>query len=207
MQGATHLFIGPMFAGKTRVLMEEAKKAVLALQDVAFLKFEGDTRYAIPGRSDLAHSHDGTCMRAIAVSTLAEDPAELKNAHYDVVCVDEGQFLPGLADFCMRQNVKGRTVYVSALNSKGDAERSGWPEVLKLIPWCNTVNSLQSTCTICRAPAQCSRPIAINDSGGIGGAERYISTCAGCYTAPLSPTILEKRQKAIQRANWLMNQE
>jgi len=193
------LVIGPMFSGKTRAIMERARQAVLGMKRVAVIKYAHDTRYE---RGALIASHDGTRMRAIACTSLLEDPPGLP-ADLDVIVVDEGQFMQGLAAFCVRHQRAGRAVYVAALNSHGDAERTGWPEVLELVPRATIVRSELATCALCDSPrAECSRPIA--NHMGIGGAESYVSTCAGCYQLPITVEVLERRQSAIDQVLALM---
>jgi thymidine kinase len=192
------LVIGPMFSGKTRAVMERARQATLGMKRVAVIKYAHDTRYE---RSSLIASHDGGRMQAISCTSLLEDPPELP-ANVEVIVVDEGQFMQGLAAFCVRHQRAGRSIHVAALNSHGDADRTGWPEVLELVPRATTIRSELATCALCNNPrAECSRSL-----GGdlvIGGADKYISTCAACYNHPITVEILERRQGAIDQVRWL----
>jgi len=191
-----HLVMGPMFSGKTRAIMEEARKAVLGMKTVSVIKHARDTRY---DRVDLAASHDGMRMRALAVDSLVEDPVGFQRT--DVIVIDEGQFMRGLAGFCERHSLAGATVYVAALNS--DAQRAGWPEVLALVPRATTVRSLTATCALCYRDAECSRAIGDRGAVGIGGAESYIATCAACFERPITLDVLERRQSVIDQVDWL----
>lgn len=198
--GKTTLIIGPMFSGKTSELFRLLRQAAMGQRSVCLIKYSGDTRYA-DGRATMASSHDGNRMRAIVVDSLVDDPPGLQ----DVIGVDEGQFMCGLADFCKRQNALGRDVVVAALNAKGDAQRSGWPHVLQSVSIAHDIQMMHATCTLCQSPhANCSRfirgtPVLLDGSIiDVGANDKYIATCAGCYERPIPAGVIERRMAAVE---------
>lgn len=194
--GITKLYLGCMYSGKTTTVLAKAREAMIGLRKVCVIKWSKDTRYA----ADLASSHDGRRMRAILVENLLEDPPGLP-ADVEFIAIDEGQFMHGLADFCLRQNALGRDVVVAALNSYADEYRTMWMPVMELIPHA-IVKTLTGTCTLCQAPSLCSRRLVPMKSHServeIGGSDKYIATCIACYNAPIDPDVLRRQQDVLR---------
>lgn len=194
--GTTTLIMGPMFSGKTSRGFNAVRSAILGNKQAVVINHNTDIRYT---QRELATSHDGISMKAISVASLVNDPPGLPG-NVDLVFVDEGHFFSGLAAFCMRQNKLGRDVIVSALNSHGDAERTPWPHVMELIPLAHRIHMLNSICTICHGVANCSRYIAGSLSGtgiDVGANDKYIATCAQCYTVEIPPGALANRAERV----------
>jgi len=185
-----------MYAGKTERGFQYVRAAVMGGNNAVVVKHGSDTRY----RSELASSHDGTNMRAIVVDSLVEDPIGI-GPNVKLIFVDEGQFQAGLAAFCMRQNKMGRDVVVSALNSKGDAERTPWPPVMELIPWVTNLQMLTSICGICHGVANCSRYIGDGvlptEGNAVGADDKFMATCAECYEVDLPENALKDRAERV----------
>lgn len=192
-QGLTTLYVGPMYSSKTSTVLAKARQAVIGLKQVCVIKYCGDDRY----HKDLTVSHDGQCMRAIKASSLIDDPADLPS-DVEFIAIDEGQFMEGLADFCLRHNARGRDIVVSALNSYADEKRTMWKPVAELIPHAVVV-TLTGTCTLCQAPSLCSRRLVPGpDLVCIGSSDKYIATCIACYTVPINPEMLRRQQEALR---------
>lgn len=205
LHGTTEVIIGPMYASKTETGFQRVRSAIIGGKKAVVIKHATDTRYS---RKALASSHDGSQMKAIVVDSLTEDPPNLP-LDIELIFVDEGQFMDGLANFCMRQNTLGRDVVVAALNSYGNKDRTGWPNVMELLPRATKITSLNSTCALCHGVAECSRLLQGTNSKGsviVGGDSDYIATCSGCYTREISPGMIEKHRQNVKYVKWLSSQ-
>lgn len=200
--GMTELIMGCMFSGKTELGFQLVRSAIIGGKRAAIIKHTRDVRY---NKNALASSHDGNRMRAIVAADLEQDPVDLPE-DVELVFVDEGQWFKGLLGFCLRQNKRGRDVIVAALNSYADETRSGWPHVMELVPRATRITTLNGTCTLCHGAAECSRRIAgVPSADGVlvGADDKYIATCAGCYTEPIPEGVLERRAKSVEYVRWL----
>jgi thymidine kinase len=151
----TELIIGPMFSGKTSELFRRVKQHLVSAKRVALFTHGDDNRYS---KQSLVSSHDGSVMKAIKIKSLTQiNIAE----DVSVIGIDEGQFFDGLSAFCLEQNRLGRTVIVAALNHEATADRRVWPNVVPLFGF-SFVTLITAVCTICHAPALCSRNIQTN---------------------------------------------
>jgi thymidine kinase len=193
----TELILGPMFAGKTTELINRLKKYLVKGQTVLLYTHSADIRYT---RESLASSHDGSKMRAIRISSLAE--VQQIPDDVSVIGIDEGQFFPGLGEFCQSQNKMGRTVIVAALNHEATPGRDVWANVVPLMGFA-FITMVTNFCIICNAPGLCSRRInkdapVTAGSIDIGENDKYIPTCSKCYTLePIPDNVIQKRQKAV----------
>jgi thymidine kinase len=222
MCGTVTLFIGPMGSGKTARAISEGTREALAGGKVLVIKHAVDTRppattgrtpsppppAAVEGfikpRQVLVSSRDG---RSLTAAVYTGDLGSVKvPPGTTLVIIDEGQFFTtGLTEFCMAQQLLGRSVIVTALNSYADAKRTAWPAILELIPKATRIKSLTAICVRCHGVAECTRrldPSATRDGPvvHIGGDESYVATCAGCYTLPISEEVLQRRQGIF---DWL----
>lgn len=200
----TELILGPMFAGKTTELMNRLKKHLVQDRKVVLFTHGDDNRYS---REALASSHDGKRMQAIRVRSVSE--MKIEDNEVTVVGIDEGQFFPDLAGFCLEQNQLGRLVIVAALNHIANPSRDVWPNVVPLLGFA-FVTTITNVCVICRAPGLCSRRLTTTVGGGggetspppvvdIGSDDKYIPTCSKCYKVePVPVEVLQKRRDAVQ---------
>jgi len=196
--GSTTLIMGPMFSGKTSTMQTRIKNAVIACRKVVVIMHVSDTRYT---RKDMATSHDGHMISAIRVSDLKTVPEKLAAEDIDMIGIDEGHFMAGLADFCMDQNTKGRDVIVAAL--LGDSELKMWPNVAELLPLAHFIEHKHAICTLCQDPyASYSRKIVARKNGDsnvdVGADDKYVAVCRDCMTKPIPAEVLQKRQEAVR---------
>ena len=197
----TIVYLGCMFSGKTKRILADMEKALFAEKDALLLKSAKDTR------SHMVASHDGDTMMGEHVTTLEHDPPGLHDG-IKLIAIDEAQFIPGVADFCKRQNALGRDVRVAGLNSYANKDPTTWPEMRPFLGFARIV-SLEATCTLCKAPAYCSRKLeqTVQEEGtmDVGADEKYIATCETCYTLPVSKERLQHRRDVISKLRRLKN--
>lgn len=168
------LILGGMFASKTTKLFERLRRARFAGKSVILYKYDKDNRYA---KSDLAASHDRITVAAEAVSTF--EGVQLPDVDY--IGIDEGQFLPYIAEFATRAANAGKHVIISALN--GQFNMKPWPNVQSLIAIAENIETLHAVCYMCKEDASFTKRLdktnmAVED---IGGADKYVASCRKCF--------------------------
>jgi thymidine kinase len=179
------LICGPMFAGKTRSLIERVRGAAAAGRDAVAAKPHVDTRF---GSHELA-SHDGARYPAVMVSSASELRAAASAA--DVLGVDEAQFL-SLELVDVLHELAARTEVVAAgldLDFRGQP----FPATALLAEFSDRVDRLTSTCTRCGGYATMTQrwvdgaPAELDDSVILlGGPGVYEPRCPTCFSAERS---------------------
>ncbi|KAL8143974.1 hypothetical protein V2J09_017006 [Rumex salicifolius] len=178
--GEIHVFIGPMFAGKTTALLRLIKYADSTGRNVAIVKSSKDNRYAV----DSVVSHDGVKLPCLAVPNLSSFKDNFGADAYDkldVIGIDEAQFFEDLYDFCTEVvDHDGKTVIVAGLD--GDYLRRRFGPILDLIPLADTVTKLTARCEICDKCAFFTfRKTEATETELIGGKDVYIPVCRQHY--------------------------
>jgi thymidine kinase len=176
--GRLHLFLGPMFSGKTTHLIQQYKKYTYIDKPVAVINYVGDQRY----HATMLSTHDKHMIPCLSAATLGEvvDHETVKEA--EVILINEGQFFPDLVNCCMDWVERdSKIVYVAGLD--GDFRRQKFGTMLDLIPVCDTVTKLHSLCSNCRTGegALFSHRILGGDSQIVIGSDMYQPLCRACY--------------------------
>ena len=86
------IIFGPMFSGKTTELIRRLKRYQIAKYKCLIMKYANDDRYS---ESDIV-SHDHQSLAAVSTRQIAE--FRHKALEYDVVGIDEGQFVSSSTD-------------------------------------------------------------------------------------------------------------
>jgi len=173
------LILGPMYSRKTESLIEK-HRLLSASQRVLAVKPSMDNRYA---EAEIV-SHSGQRIPALPVASLAELQAR---SDWDVLLVDEGQFLPGLVEFCraaLQREPRGKQIYIAALS--GDAYAEPWELVSRLLPLASSVLWLCAECGRCGAPAAYTARLHNGPKVQVGGADKFWPACTLCFFANLA---------------------
>ena len=182
MQANIHLFIGPMFSGKTTTLLAEYQKKKIASAYIKrdfprIFRKDTDKRFCLEG----IQTHSGIIqLDAISISCLAEI-----NEHYSDttdIFIDEGQFFEGLRDKCLSWVRSGKNVYVAALDCyAAHPLHPMWAEVMDLLPYA-LVTRLTSICFRCKGEATLSMQYETSaiPIEKIGGTDLYYTSCVHC---------------------------
>lgn len=164
-----------MFASKTTKLLAQIERESYRNKEdaIVLIKSAIDARHG----SQVVGTHRGI-VRYATVSTDALMPLEL-GAHVRVVCVDEGQFFPDVAEAALRWSDEGRHVYVSCLDL--DSARRPWDSVARLLCVATHVDKSQAVCE-CGEDAIYSHKKSRDSARVLVGDEKeYTSLCALCY--------------------------
>ena len=173
--GKIILYIGPMYAGKTRILITTIQRYLIAGIPCLVCSPNIDTRY--PG--DCITSHDGYTLDAIKLENLMD--LDLKNTRYKVIGIDEAQFFPDLLQFCLKAASEyGIKVIVAALD--GDFKKEPFENISKLIPHADKIKKVKAVCIKCGSDAPFTSKIkGTGTTVEIGGSDLYEPRCRRCY--------------------------
>jgi len=170
--GKITLLLGPMFSGKSSILLSEIDKATIAKIPCCIVRPKTDTR------KFFTHSkREFNNIKNFNVDDLADVPVE----KYSVICVDEGQFFKSLSHSVNWAN-EGKRVFISALN--GDRHQGEWRATQEMIPLADEIIFLKAVCSRCGS-YEASFSFKENDTSAnqvdIGGsAESFIALCREC---------------------------
>lgn len=176
--GYLHLILGPMFAEKSTTLLRNSRRLKLRKKKCLLVKYQGDNRYT---DQNYIATHDQifSSEEAISCEKLSELTEDLEE--FDVICIDEIQFFADKLQFCQKWRSKGKIVMASGLFA--DFRRIPFPEIPELIAISDKTEFLKSICE------DCSRDLATtsyrlseeSDQVVIGGSDKYLPLCQGCY--------------------------
>jgi len=180
--GYLHLILGPMFSGKSTTLLRQFRRFKVSKKSCLLIKYHGDQRYT--DRNYIA-THDKVISQEEAfpchhLSDLEHQQGLDLNA-YDVFCLDEVQFYPDKLEFCLKWRARGKIIVGSGLYS--DFKRNPFPQLPELIAHSDKVEFLKAICPDCLQDKATTSYRLSNevDQVVIGGSEKYLPLCHGCY--------------------------
>jgi thymidine kinase len=185
--GELIVITGPMFAGKTKMLLEKFQKASRKRRAILF-KSGMDNRYS---ETEVV-AHDGTRLPAAILPDGEECIRTLKEARnkYDIIGIDEGQFWQDTKGFSYALHelvFDSKTVYVSMLNKNSDGHP--FSTSMELIPLADRVYVLRAECSKCGGKANFTQKV-INGVETFGydissaGSNRYEARCRRHFVRP-----------------------
>ena len=181
LQGSLHVCIGPMYAGKTSKLIETYEDMLSEDKKTIVLTHSSEIRYSIEKLSTHDEKHI-SCFKYGSIDAFIREKKEDIDS-VDSILIDEAQFFPDLFDKVLYMvNKMNKHVYVFGLD--GDFQRNKFGQVLDLIPQCDTVEKLHSTCNVCREPAIFSHRTCDSDEQVlVGSQDAYQPLCRQCYNS------------------------
>lgn len=176
--GSLHLFIGPMFAGKSSKLIESYNNAINNDEHVVVLTHSNENRYS----KDEVTTHDQKkiqCLKYSCINNFIKDQQIVLNSCHTIL-IDEAQFFPDLLSCLELVEKMGKKVFIFGLD--GDFQRQKFGNILDLIPYSDTVEKLNARCNECENKAIFShRIIQEKEQIVIGSKNIYIPLCRNCY--------------------------
>lgn len=177
-RGKIHLIVGCMYSGKTENLLKEARRRKIADDRCLIVRYAKDNRYSDVG----VISHDKRVeLDCIPAETPQDIELIIRNNEYDCCFIDEVQFFQGITEFTVAWAKRGLNVYLAGLDAW--ANQTMCPEIVRLIPFVDTLVKLTAICPICGEDASQSKDILATDNEVhqiIGGRERYRASCRDC---------------------------
>lgn len=182
--GKLDIIIGPMFAGKSTYLVKSINETIEAIGEnsVLVIKHKSDNRYEEDNTKSNIITHDKTSYPCLSVNNLSEIIKlydEKLNTTIEKIFIDEAQFFDDLYDIVIYL-VEYKKIDVLIVGLDGDFERRtfGKGDILKLIPFADSVQKLNSRCYICNKPAPFTKRIVKSQEQVIvGGADIYQPAC------------------------------
>ncbi len=185
------VILGPMYSGKTSLLVEIHNELTFHGIPVAAINHTIDDRYE---KDSFIVTHSGVkipCLKAGELKQLwkpdikqyscKEDGASMITKYSSVILINEGQFFSDLFEVVNDMLKHGKKVYVCGLD--GDFERKKFGQILDLIPLCDKVTKLSSECAVCNdgTPAIFSKRLSSETEQTVVGSDNYIPVCRACY--------------------------
>ncbi len=165
-----HLYLGPMYAGKTTELIR-----LHHIYGGTILDYMQDTT---PCADGVIVTHDNINSPCTKVNKLM-DCIPLTSKH---VYINEAQFFPDLLDFlrAVEECTSPHVIYIFGLD--GDFRREPFGQILQTLPLCDTVVKLQGVCAKCDERESCfSKRITTDTQQWLLDDKAYIPTCRACY--------------------------
>jgi thymidine kinase len=133
-----NLIIGPMFSGKSTMLLTRYRRYQIAGKKCLLIKYANDTRYS----TKEIVTHDNLRYKATSCKKLKEVHDFIQD--YDVICVDEIQFYEDGAHYTDLWANNGKIVEVCGLN--GDYLRNPFEQISLLIPYADDISFVTAVC-------------------------------------------------------------
>lgn len=180
--------VGSMFSEKTTELIRRGRRAKRAGERVVFIKPALDNRYS----ETKIVSHDGVEVDSILIGQDGIDWQEIAD-NYDVVCVDEVQFLDmEHLRFLIGMAEVGIHVITAGLDMSYDAKP--FQMTMLLMVYAEEVVKLQAVCGGCGEDAWISyRKTESTETIELGSDEEYTPLCRTCYV-----TLMRAEQETEQ---------
>ena len=175
--GYLEIILGPMFSGKTTLLVQHYKKFSYIGRKVTVINYADDTRY----HDSLLSTHDKIMIPCVFAKTLAS-VKEIVDAA-DVILINEGQFFVDIYEEVMKLvETRRKIVYECGLD--GDFKRNKFGRLLDLVPYCDHILKLSSLCAYCKNGTHgiFSHRISSERSQVVIGVDNYVPLCRSCYT-------------------------
>ena len=176
--GRLEVICGPMFAGKTTMLMERIRQARAAGVVVGVFRPARDTRSSPAS----IMTHSGLSLGATEIDSADE---VLAGRHAcTMAAIDEAHFFAqALLEPCLELRRRGAHVLVAGV----DLDHRGrmFEPFASLIPHADLVQRLQGTCARCGRPSTHTQRL-VEEEGRIvvGGDDLYEARCAACFKPP-----------------------
>ena len=176
--GSLHLYIGPMFAGKSSKLIECYNEGIENEKHVCVLTHSIENRYSTEELS----THDLTKIHCLKYNSIEKfiNEQQIVIKSCDIILIDEAQFFPDLIKSIDLVDIYNKQVCIFGLD--GDFQRQKFGNILDIIPYCDTVEKLHARCNDCNNSALFShRIIQEKEQIIIGNTDIYIPLCRKCY--------------------------
>ena len=177
--GTLHMFIGPMYSGKTSKLHDLYKQFKFCAIPTQVVNYAEDVRYT--DKPELA-THDKAMIPCVMANSMSEIILSTEEDSTQVYLINEGQFFPDIIEWTKKAISRpfNKKVYICGLD--GDFERNTFGDWLSLIAYSDSVTKLRSICCDCRkADAIFSYRLTSEKEQKVIGSSAYIPLCRHCY--------------------------
>jgi thymidine kinase len=178
MTGQVFVIAGPMFSGKTTLLLHELERYARGKRRVALVS--KDTRF------DGIRTHSGRPLYGGITHLDQLNLSWIEQGGYEVVGVDEFHFMKDALEFCIGMAKAGIIVVACGLLS--DFRQQPFEGIHELIPHADRVRILRSTCADCGSLSGIYNVRTVKSEERIleGAEEAYKVVCRGCLPEDVS---------------------
>lgn len=171
--GDINVYTGPMKCGKSHVILQEAKRQLIAGKTIKIFKPGIDNRFT----GDFIQDRNGNKLKAVNIDSIDE----LKEYDADVYIIDEFQFLNGDVKVIEDLAQEGKKFFIAGLNLT--SEKKPFGKMGDLLCVSDHVTTMTSICEVCkRDNAIFSFYKGDKKSGDIAiGDSEYVPVCRECY--------------------------
>ena len=180
--GTLHIIMGPMFSGKTELLIEKhniefnKNHSDISMKKIISYNYYKDTRYG----TDAIISHSGKKISSKNIQTLSEifkDDDFSKRTH---IFINEAQFFSDLKQSVIELVEKyNKNVIICGLDS--DYKREKFGDMWDLIPYSDYIVKLKGICNDCDNESIFTYRISNEKDQEVIGSQNYIPLCRKCY--------------------------
>lgn len=182
-RGKLYVHKGPMFAGKTSLLLDLYRKSMDLGFSPLVISHAIDTRY---GKNHVI-SHDGKKAPCLSVTDLST----VNLSGYHIVFIDEAQFMTDTLGFCNHALELGKMVHVFGLDRDYLLREFRSVTQLYLIAE-KPIDQLTAVCIRCGGDATCTARITNNADRIMVGSDQYEARCEKCHTVPGQEELQDK---------------
>ena len=178
--GRLELIIGPMFSGKSSLLLSRIRKHRVLMRNVLILTHESDIRYG----TNKIISHDLATVEAHPVGSLigiqeAGHPLHALYTACQSIFIEEAQWFSDIEAFVdAAVNTAGKFVCVCGLD--GDFNMQPFHNIVNMIPCAEDVTKCRALCKACNDGTEAAFTKCWVKPDGrkhVGGAESYAAVC------------------------------
>ena len=170
--GSLDIIIGPMYSGKSTRLIKIYHKN--SMKKICVINYSADNRY----NTNALSTHDGLKIESLKLSNL--DTLKIDYDNYDMFIIDEAQFYPDLVEICKFLISKSKDITVAGLSSDFQMKKFG--NIIDLIPFCNNIEKLNTTCRFCSGKAYFTKRLTDDTEQEIIGNDIYAPVCRNCHS-------------------------
>eukprot|EP00798_Chlamydomonas_sp_ICE-L_P019582 gene19582-26265_t len=180
MAGHLEIIVGPMFSGKSSMLLSRIRKHKVLGRRTLVINHESDTRYG----SNKVITHDFSSEEAHPVASLmhVRDPCDDMYNLYETsqtIFIEEAQWFADLEEF-VRVAVIIDHKFVCVCGLDGDYNMQPFQNVINLIPFAEEVTKCRALCRVCNDGTEASFTKCLVRPRGrqhVGGSELYAAVC------------------------------
>jgi thymidine kinase len=142
MSGSITLYLGSMKSFKTSELFKVLDNSKYRKVKSCLVRPKIDNRKFVSRYEDKLSINDNIIITN-TIESISKNLLE-----YDVICIDEGQFIPDIGPMSHQLALSGKEIYIAALN--GDAEMRSWESISELLPFVDNIKRFSGICDECK---------------------------------------------------------
>jgi len=175
--GSLEIIMGPMFSGKTELLINKYNLAKFdnPKKIIAYNYFK-DTRYG----DNIIASHNGLTIPSNNIENLNQIFQDNNFSDKTFIFINEAQFFPELKSNVIKLvELFNKNVVICGLDS--DFKREKFGELCDLLPYADHIYKLKGNCNECMNKSLFTYRVTNEKDQQLIGTDNYIPLCRKCY--------------------------